>query len=79
MVLFYRIGLWRKTRNTHFLLQRSYAFHGVPQRANIWMSLFLFNNLNFVSVSVSLPCPIHVSCNAETLSGMLQLWPIPVS
>lgn len=57
----------------HFLLQRIYAFHGVSQRADIWVSLSLFNYLNFVSVSVALPCPIHISSNAETLSGMLQL------
>ena len=30
----------------HFLLRRSYAFHGVPRRADIWVRLSLFNNLN---------------------------------
>lgn len=74
-----RRAWWRKTRSMHFLLQRSYAFHGVPQGADIWVSLSLFDNLNFLNVSAALVCPIHISCNAETLFGMLQLWPIPVS
>jgi len=57
----------------HFLLQRNYAFHGMPQRADIWVSLSLFKNLNFLNASVALLCPIHISCNAETLFVVLQL------
>lgn len=49
------------------------AFHGVPQRADIWVSFPLFNNLSFLNVSVALLCTIHISCKAESLLEMLQL------